>query len=330
MNLVASSSGSTVTLVWSAPSGGDPATQYTIEAGSAPGLANLANFSTGNAQTMYQASGVGAGTYFVRVRALNAAGLSAASNEAVLVVANRPCTGPGAPVGLTLTSNAGGVVSLNWSAGAGAATSYILEAGSAPGLSNLANSDLGSAAQTFTTTGVASGTYYVRVRAKNACGISGPSNEVVVSIGAPVPNYAGRWRGVYRITGCTSIDPPGFTPIDFCRSVVTENTFELVVSQSGPILTGVFRNITPAVTTPCACGGQYGTFNMAGAITPDGGLVLSGRGSLVGTGLSESVAVASIPPSSAGVVGLTGNFEANSASGVRATFSAVIVSANRQ
>jgi hypothetical protein len=289
-------------------------------------LANLANFSTGNAQTMYQASGVGAGTYFVRVRALNAAGVSATSNEAVLVVANGPCTPPGAPSGLAPTSSAGGVVSLIWSAGAGAATSYILEAGSAPGLSNLANSDLGSAAQTFTAAGVASGTYYVRVRAKNACGTSGPSNEIVVSMGAPVPNYAGRWRGVYRITGCTSIDPPGFTPIDLCRSVVTENEFELVVSQSGPSLSGVFRNIRPAVTLPCACGGQYGTFDMAGAVTPDGGIVLAGRGTLIGTGVSESVTVASIPP--AGAVGLTGNFEANGF--VRAAFSGIIVSANRQ
>jgi hypothetical protein len=63
LNLVASSSGSSVTLTWSAPSSGDAVTSYIIEAGSAPGLANLANVSTGNALTIFQASGVAAGTY---------------------------------------------------------------------------------------------------------------------------------------------------------------------------------------------------------------------------------------------------------------------------
>jgi hypothetical protein len=48
-NLVASVVGSTVTLAWTAPNGGDPVSSYVIEAGTATGLANLASFSTGNA-----------------------------------------------------------------------------------------------------------------------------------------------------------------------------------------------------------------------------------------------------------------------------------------
>jgi hypothetical protein len=81
-----------------------------------------------------------------------------------------------------VVSIAQNTVTLAWSAGSGNATSYVVEAGSSPGLTNLANSDLGSAAPALTATNVAAGTYYVRVRAKNACGVSAPSNEVVLTV----------------------------------------------------------------------------------------------------------------------------------------------------
>jgi hypothetical protein len=172
-----------VTLTWNVPSGGDAVTSYIIEAGLASGLANLANFSTGNTLTIFRASGIGAGTYYVRIRAANSAGASAPSNEAVLVVGGSPGVAPGAPTGLTNTLNSGGTVAFSWTAASGSPTSYIIEAGSQPGLANLANSDLGSAATTMTATRVGAGTYYVRVRAKNAFGNSGPSNEVVLIVG---------------------------------------------------------------------------------------------------------------------------------------------------
>jgi hypothetical protein len=83
--LAASASGTTVTLRWSAPSSGTPSA-YVIEAGSASGLANLTSFSTGSTATVFSASGVGAGTYYVRVRATNGGGTSAPSNEVTLIV----------------------------------------------------------------------------------------------------------------------------------------------------------------------------------------------------------------------------------------------------
>jgi hypothetical protein len=184
-NLVATSSGGTVRLTWSAPASGDAASAYIIEAGSAQGLANLANFSTGNSSTTFSADGVGNGTYYVRVRAQNGAGTGAASNEATLVVGATACSGaPAAPLGLT-GSASGGTVTLAWSAPSGgcALSSYVLQAGSAAGLNDLANAATGTGTS-YTATGVPSGSYFIRVRAQNASGLSAASNEVVVTVGA--------------------------------------------------------------------------------------------------------------------------------------------------
>jgi hypothetical protein len=70
------------------------------------------------------------------------------------------------------------IVVLSWS-GAGA-PGHVIEAGSGPGLSNLATIAVG--AVTSFTTPAPPGTYYVRVRATNLCGTSGPSIEVVVTV----------------------------------------------------------------------------------------------------------------------------------------------------
>lgn len=178
----ATSSGSTVNLAWAASSSGGTPTAYVIEAGSTPGTSNLANFSTGNTATVFTSSGVGAGVYFVRVKATNSAGTSAASNEATLVVGGACTAAPGAPSGFAITGNSGGTVSFTWSAASGSPTTYIIEAGSTSGATNLANSDLGGSATSFTATGVGRGTYFVRLRAKNSCGTSGVSNEVVLVV----------------------------------------------------------------------------------------------------------------------------------------------------
>jgi hypothetical protein len=76
--------------------------------------------------------------------------------------------------------SATGVVDLESSAASGglAATGYVVEAGSAPGLSDLARLHVGRVTR-FTTT-APPGVYYVRVRAIYASGTSLPSNEIVV------------------------------------------------------------------------------------------------------------------------------------------------------
>jgi len=185
-SLVATVTGSNVTLSWNAVAS---VSAYIIEAGSGPGLANLANFSTGNTATTFSATGVGAGTYYVRVRALGIAGeISVPSNEILVVVGPSFCVPPGSPSGLTLASQSAGTVVLAWTPGSGNPTSYVVEAGSGAGLANVANVDLNSPTPGLTATNVGAGTYYVRVRSKNACGVSAPSNEIVFTINiAPIP-----------------------------------------------------------------------------------------------------------------------------------------------
>jgi hypothetical protein len=181
--LAASVAGSTVTLAWVAPAAGSPPTTYVIEAGASTGSLNLANFSTGTTAPSFVAAGVPGGTYFVRVRAANTVGSGGPSNEVAIAATGNPtCTGPpGAPSGLTF-SVAESTVTLFWTIGTGPITSFIVEAGSTSGPSNLASFDTGSISPRLTATGVGPGTYFVRTRAKNACGLSASSNEVVMTI----------------------------------------------------------------------------------------------------------------------------------------------------
>ena len=171
-------------LTWEAPTSGPPLS-YIIEAGAVPGAANLANFSTAGTLTSYGTGGVPPGTYFVRIRATTAGGTSAASNEAQLFVAS--ACAPGAPGTPSVTINSGGTVVLTWTAATGSPAAYLIEAGTAPGLSNVVVADLGRAT-TVTATGVGNGTYFVRVRARNACGTSAASGELTVVVGAAAGN----------------------------------------------------------------------------------------------------------------------------------------------
>ncbi|MFO1329966.1 MAG: hypothetical protein U1F56_21650 [Rubrivivax sp.] len=66
----------------------------------------------------------------------------------------------------------------------GTVSSYWLEAGSAPGLSDLAKFSTGTAATTFSASGVANGTYYVRMKSLVGGTMSAPSNEIAVTLGA--------------------------------------------------------------------------------------------------------------------------------------------------
>src|SRR5262249_7547470 len=115
------------------------------------------------------------------VRSLYPDHASGASNEIAVVVGGGCSGAPVAPSGLAY-SVTGSTVTLTWNAAAGAVTSYILVAGYSTGAGNAANADTGNSYTTFVATGVGRGVYYVRLHARNACGVSGPSNEVAVVV----------------------------------------------------------------------------------------------------------------------------------------------------
>ena len=222
-------SGSSVTLAWQAPTGGCDASSYILEAGSGPGLTNLATIPTGSSSTTFSAIGVGAGTYYVRVRSANAGGTSGTSNEISLTVGATPCTSvPGAPTSLAGVVS-GTTVTLTWLAPAGCApTSYFLEAGSATGLIDLAASSTGSATPSYSATAVPNGNYYVRVRSVNASGRSGTSNEVLVTVGTTSSSWVA--EGV-RLTNATA----GFSGViaDTSTLLLTDGRWRMFLFTGG-------------------------------------------------------------------------------------------------
>jgi len=107
------------------------------------------------------------------VRGISPTGISDPSNE---VIVKGPEV-PGAPSNVA-ASGEGSLVSLTWSAPAGQVSGYVIEAGSAPGLSDVGMLNVG-AATAFGTT-ASPGVYYVRVRAVNTQGVGAASSEIVV------------------------------------------------------------------------------------------------------------------------------------------------------
>jgi hypothetical protein len=170
--LTASSNGSTVSLSWTAVAS---ATSYVVDAGSAPGAANVYSGNVGAATQLSAA--VNSGTYYVRIRAANAAGLGPASNE-VAVTVTSTCTPPEVVNRLSVRVD-GAQVMLSWAPPAGA-TGYVLDVGTRAGFSDLGRFEVTAPALT---TAAPAGGYYVRVRSRNACGLSLESEDMAVPVG---------------------------------------------------------------------------------------------------------------------------------------------------
>ena len=177
--LTAAVNQSSVTLTWSPPDSGSPPATYVIDAGSGSGSSNLGSVATGSTSTSFSASNVPYGHYFVRVSARNATGTSAASNEVSFFVAPQVCVS--APPSTLQSTVNGSLVTLTWEAPAGVSpSSYVLEVGSAASLTDLGTFSSGPAA-TFSAH-APPGTYFVRVRAVTACGVTSSSADAAVVV----------------------------------------------------------------------------------------------------------------------------------------------------
>lgn len=251
-NFWARTVGRTVSFTWTASVAGEPATSYTIEAGSAPGLSNLAQLATGSDRTSFDVPNVPAGTYWVRVRGSNAAGTGAPSQDVAIVMgASSGCVGlPGAPVLLTPVVT-GNNVALDWNPPGlgGLVTGYVLMAGSAPGASDLAYFGTGSAATAFAAS-APGGLYYVRVAASNACGVGPASNEVSFSLGSTLPGAPVDFAATVSAGGHVSLTwaPPaeGVSPTSYLiEAGSTAGASDLAMVSTGAPITSFTATAPP-------------------------------------------------------------------------------------
>jgi predicted phage tail protein len=170
--LSALAAGLTAGLSWPAVPG---AASYRVEAGSAPGLANLAAIETA---TPWLVTVAPPGTYFLRVRAINAWGESAPTSDVMLVVdgTTRLPDMPGTPVATV----AGRTVQLIWLApiAGGLPAGYVVEAGLTP---DTMVPVFSTSSGDVTASSVPPGTYFVRVGAVNAAG-AGPATPPVTVV----------------------------------------------------------------------------------------------------------------------------------------------------
>jgi len=177
--LSSSVDGASVTLAWYPPTAASAIQAYVLEAGSVPGANDLVPSLSLGPVTLQTFDGLPDGRYFVRVRGSDAGGLTQASNEVLVTVGQPVCHVPDPP-GLLSAGVDGRTVSLAWGA-VSETRGYILAAASAPGGHDILVAPFPAGVTAFSTV-APSGTYFVRVAAQNACGLSNASNEVMITV----------------------------------------------------------------------------------------------------------------------------------------------------
>jgi hypothetical protein len=159
--------------LWWQPVAG--ASAYRLEAGSAPGLTDLAVLDLPANELV---APVPPGTYWVRVRAVSAWGVGPASSDVALVTPGAQPL-PDAPVDLAAVVS-GRAVNLRWAPGTSGAwpSSFVVEldaGGAFVPIATLTTTRLGAAA-------VPPGSYTVRVRGLSHAGAGPPSAPITILV----------------------------------------------------------------------------------------------------------------------------------------------------
>ena len=180
-NLQAVVTGQNAFVSWTPPPNGGIPQKYFLEAGSRPGASDLGGSYTPANQPGFFAPGAPNGTYYLRVRSVNSAGVSGASNEVAAVVKGTCTTPPPAPTDVRATV-AGGQVTVQWglSTTSDGPTAFSIEVGSGPGLSDVLFVPIFDYTQRSLTGTGPSATYFIRMKSHNGCGSSGASNEIML------------------------------------------------------------------------------------------------------------------------------------------------------
>ena len=185
------SAGGVVEFAWESPASPPPG-GFVLEGAFAPGQ-TAATLAVGTGTTFATPLSV-LGPAFVRVREQ---GSTEVSNEIVV-----GCVGPPLPPTALTTAMNGTNLTLAWTAPLDPVTTYQFSAGTASGRADAATTTL-PASRTAVSGTVPAGTFFVRVQATNACGTSGPSGEVFMTIGAPDPLPAAPTNVAASVSGST-------------------------------------------------------------------------------------------------------------------------------
>ncbi|MFB9751156.1 fibronectin type III domain-containing protein [Paenibacillus hodogayensis] len=169
------------TLTWSSING---ANSYKVFQSQIPGTYGAELNTVGGSESSYSATGLTNGTtYYFTVKAINAGGESAASNE---LSATPQVPAPGAPV-LQSAVASNGQVTLAWNPVNGS-TGYKVFQSNSSGTYGAEINTVSGAVYSYSATGLTNGTtYYFVVTAINAGGESAASNEVSAMPQVPAP-----------------------------------------------------------------------------------------------------------------------------------------------
>ncbi|WP_221407730.1 fibronectin type III domain-containing protein [Thermoflexibacter ruber] len=187
-NLTATANSNTqITLNWTDNSNNETGFRIERSTTAGSGFTELTNVEA-NVTTFTNTNLQAGTTYFYRVRAYNAAGNSAYSNEASATTSQPTPTTPTAPSSLTATANSTTQITLNWTDNATNETGFRIERSTTAGSGFTEIAQVGADLTTFTNTNLQAGTtYFYRVRAYNAAGNSAYSNEASATTLQPTP-----------------------------------------------------------------------------------------------------------------------------------------------